>query len=302
MTDTNTNTDTVDDAIADAKENPASEAPVVLTKAEKAARRKADNAAKKEQAKKDRATATKAKADEKKAADKVKSDAKQLTIVQRDAKTLIAAGIKAMTQVGNGNLLWTVAAFKLRALTKGTGVNFKDEALEHWGVGKNTATKLANAGELLHSLTEAGGDKEMLAYMPMNNINNLSTIAGFSDKKLTLGIDTDVIKIDATEEAINSFNRAFDDNAKPVIVVEAREVPGTAAADAERDAAALPGGPVSESETPTQLIARLADAATDLTPANLIKLIANLAGNLKGKRVDDLFAALEKVHPAPEGE
>ena len=292
MSKTDTNETAPDmDLAAEVAANPSSEsdapvdAPVTLTKAEKAARRKADNAAKKEQAKKDKAAAA-----------KVKSDAKALTLVQRDAKTLIAAGLKAMTQVGNGNLLWTVAAFKLRALTKGTGVNFKDEALEHWGVGKNTATKLANAGELLHSLTEAGGDKEMLKFMPMNNVNNLSTISGFSDTKLTLGIDTEVIKHDATEEAINAFNRAFDDNGKPVI----EHTPPSSEQREQEDAGETDPPAVSESETPTQLIARLADAATDLKPPQLIKLIALLAGNLSGKRVEDMFNALEVVHPAPE--
>jgi len=296
-----TETNMIDDAIADAVESPANEsdapeeAPVVLTKAEKAARRKTENEAKKVQAAKDKKAADKVKATEKATAAKEKSDAKQLTLVQKDAMVLINAGLKAMDQVGKGNLLWTVSAHKLRELTKGTGVNFKDEALEHWGVEKNTATKLANAGRLLNELTNEGGDQEWLAYMPMGNVNNMSTIAGMSDKKIALGIDTDVIKMDATEADINEFNRNFDDRGKEVIVIIP---PSTPAADA--DAEAAEAETVSESETPAKFVARVAKGADDmnLSPSNRIKLICLLSAGLKDKRVDAMFTALEHQHPA----
>ncbi len=277
-------------------DNPSSEAdapvdePVVLTKAEKAARRKEEKAAKKIQDAKDR-----------KAALKVTADAKALTLVQKDVTVLINAGKKAMTQVGNGNLLWTVAAFKLRNLCKGTGVNFKDEAVEHWGVGKNTATKLANAGELLHSLTDGKGDAEWMAYMPMGNINNLSTISGFSDAKMALGIDTEVIKIDATEGEINDFNRNFDAKGNAVIVIEPPSTPAADAEDLGEVGVGLGDDPVSESETPAKLIARLVKDASGLTPGNMIKLIVQLSAGLSGKRVEDMFDALTTQHPANEG-
>lgn len=287
-------------------DDPSSEAdapedkPVKLSAADKKAVKAIEVAAKKKEAAKVKKAADKVKATEKKASDKVKTDAKALTLVQKGAKVFIDAGKKAMTAVGNGNLLWTVAAFKLRELTKGTGVNFKDEALEHWGVGKNTATKLANAGDMLNSLTDGGGDAEWMAYMPMGNINNLSTISGFSDVKLALGIDTGVIKIDATEAEINDFNRGFDDKGNPVIVIAP---PSTPAAEAEDAAAAEgEGEAVSESETPAKLIARLVDSASDLTPANMIKLIVRLSADLSEKRVDDMFDALNKQHSAPESE
>ena len=301
MKDSTPEVNPVDEAIADAAANPANPddaAPIVLTKAEKAARRKADNETKKLQREKDKKAADALKKKEANAKKKLAADAKALTVVQKGAMTLINAGLKAMEAVGKGNLMWTVSAHKLRILCEGTSVKFGAEAEKYWGVRANTATKLANAGRLLFSITEEGGDMEWMAYMPMSNVNNMSTIAGMSDVKIALGIDTDVIKIDATEAEINDFNRDFDDKGKPVIVQPQRDIPGTPAAEAEAEAAISESDKVAE--TPAQLMARLADAATDLKPAQLIQLIATMAGNLKGKRVEDLFTALEVVHPAPK--
>lgn len=301
----------IDDAIADASDNPASEADapeVKLTKAEKAAIKAIETKAKKAQAKKDKAAADKVKAAEKAAKALVIADAKAVKTVETGLKPLITAGLKAMHMVGTGNEDWVTAAFKMRELCKDTkAVNFMDVAAEAFGVAKNTASKLANAGEMMVELRAAAADPSIggpekgkwLEHLPMGNINNLSTISRWGDTKMDLAIDTEVLRVDSTEREINDFNRDFDDNGKAIVV---KTVPSTDAADAEDlgEIGVGTGSMVSESETPTQLMSRLADAATDLRPAQLIKLICTLSGNLSGKRIEDMFKALEAQHPATE--
>ena len=302
MKDSTPENNPVDEAIADAATNPANPddaAPVVLTKAEKAARRKADNLAKKELAAKEKKAAEKVKQKEAFAKKKAADDAKALVVVNRDCMVQINQGLKAIQMGQKVILAWSVAAFNLKGLCDGNkGVNYGAMALEHWSIDPNTASKLATAGAMVSDLLKNEGEKgNWLPHLPQNNLNTLSMIARLDDDQIDAGIDQEIIHPKATEKAITEYANTFRD---PSVVktVPKRDVPGTPAADAEAEAALSESDKVAE--TPAQLMARLADAATDLKPAQLIQLIATMAGNLKGKRVEDLFTALEVVHPAPK--
>ena len=83
-----------------------------------------------------------------------------------------------------------------------------------------------------------------------------------------------------------------------MIVIEPPSTPAADAEDLGEVGVGLGDDPVSESETPAKLIARLVDSASDLTPANMIKLIVRLSVDLSDKRVEDLFDALNTQHPA----
>ena len=252
--------------------------------AKKAPVAKKEPTAKQLQAAADKAAAAEEKAAEKKAADaekaaeKKEADAKKLTITtENKCKPLINAGLKAMHMVGNGNKGWTIAAFQLREVCKGTPVNFKDAMAEGWGVAKNTATKLANAGQLMHELSTSDEQdvRAQLEYMPMGSINNLSVLSGFSEPKMEKGIDLGVIKMDATEAAIAEFARDYNDKGVKMVI---KTVPSTPAADAE-DAAAEAGETVSESETPETVqaaTARILSLTTSWTDDEVLLLIESL--------------------------
>ena len=280
-------------------------------KAINAAEKKATAAAKKVadelKAEKDKAKAAEKKAAavaKKAAADKEKADKKALATVERGVTPLIQAGLKAMNMVGNGNQAWTIAAFKMRELCKGTPVNFKDVALEHWGVQKNTATKLANAGELLAGLIAAdkldvSGTVEKdkwLSHLPMGSINNLSVISGFTDAKIDKGIDLEIIKIDATEADISAFARDYNDKGVLTVV---ETVPAGKAQGIGDTPSGVETETISDSETPIQFISRVTkDAkAIELSPAHRIKLAVALTAGFEGKDIDALFDAMEKVYP-----
>ena len=248
----------------------------------------ADDKAKAAEAKAKRDAAAKAKHE----ADKARG-AKQLVVsVEKKCKPLIADGLRAINMVGKGNKEWTIAAFQIREACKGTSVNFKDVMENGWGVAKNTATKLANAGELMHAITSSEDEEvqNQIKYLPMGSINNLSTISTFSDKKFEVGIDLGVIKMDATEADISAFNREYDDKGNRVI--EGTSTPADEA-DTGEDAAPTPAA----KPAPISSAAFLQDCATvALSSEEVQQAVITLLKDHDSDTVIEIIEALEAAH------
>ena len=283
------------DLQAEVDANPSDEADAPKAKPgpaqkDKAAARKKANAAKKKAADKVKAKAAAARAKEAakvKAAKEADRDAaKALVAVNRDCMVQVKAGQQAIHMGQKSLQAWSVAAFNLNVLCKDNkGVNFKDMALEHWGVDKNTASKLAKAGEMVSDLLASEGEKgNWLPHLPQNNLNTLSMIARLEDSQIDAGIDQEIIHPKATEKAITDYANTF----RPVI--EGRVIPSTEAADAE-DAAAAP-----KPETAGKMIARIVKEAATLTPANHAKLLLALTADMSQDDVITFIDALEVKH------
>jgi len=249
--------------------------------------------------------ADKAKADEAKAkrdaaakakheADKAREEKQLVVSTEKKCKPLIDAGVKAINMVGKGNREWTIAAFQIREACKGTSVNFKDVMENGWGVAKNTATKLANAGELMHAITSSEDEEvqNQIKYLPMGSINNLSTISTFSDKKFEVGIDLGVIKMDATEADISAFNREYDDKGNRVI--EGTSTPaGEADTGEDEDAAPTPAA----KPAPISAAAFLQDCATvALSSEEVQQAVITLLKDHDSDTVIEIIEALEAAH------
>ena len=237
--------------------NPAPTAKMLQAAADKASREEAKVAHKKEQA----------------AAAK-----KQLTTFKSDAKVFINAGNAAIKHGIKSNLLWTVAAHKLRELCATVkGQSFAALAKEHWGCEANTATKLANSGRLIFDIqttaeTAEGPEKNKWAdNMPMMNLNCLSVISGMHDTVIELGIDKGIIHPRSTEAEINELNRLWDKNGKKV------KPPIDPPSTSQRDSEDADGVSDSDSsETTAQLIARIVLLTKSLTTSDVLDLIADL--------------------------
>jgi hypothetical protein len=231
----------------------------------------ADKAVKAEEKAAEKAAADKVKADEA----KVKADKALVVKTERGVVPLIKAGLKAMHMVGKGNKEWTIAAFHIREMCKGTPVKFAEVMTAEWGVAANTASKLANAGELMHQLTtsEEQDVQAQLEYMPMGSINNLSTLSKFGEKKMEVGIDKGVIKMDATEADISEFNRDYNDKGVKVVV---KDVPATPAAQAEDAAGVEASSPSTAGETVEQARTRILALTAAWSDDDVITLIEDL--------------------------